>query len=110
MTIVGNGATIERSTDPNTPAFRLFYVSGGLELPAGTLTLQDLTLQNGRAQGGDGFASGGGGLGAGGAIFDQGTLVLTRMTLTDNEADGGKGGPGGGLGGGGGMSGDAHSL
>ena len=37
--IAGNGATIERSTAGGTPDFRIFYVSGGLELPAGSLTL-----------------------------------------------------------------------
>src|SRR4051812_16838302 len=88
ITIQGNGATIQRGTEPGTPAFRLFYVSGGLagELPAGGLTLTDLTLQNGSAQGGNGGSGGGGGLGAGGAIFNQGTLQLRNVTLTANEA------------------------
>ena len=49
-----------------TPAFRIFYVSGGLELSPGNLTLIDLTLANGLAQGGDGSFNAGGGLGAGG--------------------------------------------
>ena len=49
------------STAGGTPNFRLFYVSGGEELPAGTLTLQYLTLANGSAMGGMGdvFVSGG---------------------------------------------------
>jgi hypothetical protein len=109
ITIVGNGATIERSTAPDTPPFRLFCVSGGLELPAGSLTLQDLTLMGGQARGGDGFGGGGGGLGAGGAIFNQGTLNLTRVTLVGNEAVGGNGGAGTD-GGGGGMGGSADAL
>jgi hypothetical protein len=91
ITIVGNGATIERSAAPDTPAFRLFYVSGGLELPAGSLTLQNMTLMGGLAQGGNGVAGGGGGLGAGGAIFNQGTLNLFGLTLTGNQAIGGNG-------------------
>jgi hypothetical protein len=115
ISIMGNGATIERSTAPDTPPFRLFYVSGGLELHAGSLTLQDLTLSGGLAQGGDGAGDGGGGLGAGGAIFNQGTLNLSGLTLTANKALGGNGGnltgstvgPNGGGGGGMGSSGDS---
>ncbi len=44
-------------------ALRFFYVSGGLSgLSAGSLTLRNLTLENGLAKGGDsGF--GGGGMG-----------------------------------------------
>lgn len=106
--IHGNGATIARDTNPadNTPAFRLFYVSGGLELPAGSLTMDNVTLEGGLAEGGSGFG-GGGGLGAGGTIFNQGTLNLTDVTLANNTAQGGRGGTtvffaGGQIGGGGG--------
>jgi hypothetical protein len=97
LTIHGNGATIARDTNPadNTPAFRLFYVSGGLELPAGSLTMDNVTLEGGLAKGGDSgpldvvVGPGGGGMGAGGAIFNQGMLNLTSVTLTNNEALGG---------------------
>ncbi len=95
VTIVGNGATITRASVPGTPRFRFFYVSGGLSgIPAGSLTLQDLKLSNGLAQGGSSDASGGG-AGMGGAIFDQGTVALQRVTLTGNTAQGGfaNGGP-----------------
>jgi hypothetical protein len=103
ITINGNGSIIQR--DPSAIFnFRLFYVSGGMELPLGSLTLNDLTLQNGIAQGGMG---GGGGLGAGGAIFNQGTLVLNNVTLTNNEAIGGAGQLSGG---GGGMGSDSDLL
>jgi hypothetical protein len=99
----GNGAVIAR--DASAPAFRLLYVSGGMELPAGSLTMDNVTLSGGLAKGGNG---GGGGLGAGGAIFNQGTLSLTGVTLTDNEALGGTGSGVGGLSiGGGGMGSDA---
>src|SRR5262249_25427963 len=84
VSIVGNGATIERDT--SAPAFRLFYVSGGLEIAAGHLTLTDLTLENGLAHGGSGGAQAGGGAGMGGAIYNQGTLDLVRVTLTANTA------------------------
>jgi hypothetical protein len=86
VTIEGNGATIARSG--STP-FRFFYVSGGLSgIPAGSLTLQDLTLSGGLAQGGD-SAGGGGGAGMGGAVFNQGTLTLDDVTVMQNEAQGG---------------------
>jgi hypothetical protein len=101
LTINGNGATLTRSTASNTPAFRLFYVSGGIsgELPLGSLTLQNLSLTNGLAQGG-GSNPGGGGLGAGGAVFNQGNLNLNDVTLTGNQALGGNGKSGGAGGGG----------
>jgi hypothetical protein len=113
ITIEGNGSTIQRSTADGTPAFRLFYVSGGLEgeLPLGRLTLNNLTLANGLAKGGNGYLGGGGGMGAGGAIFTQGTLQLNGVTLKNNEALGGRGAAGiGGDGGGGGMGSDASGL
>ncbi len=109
LTVNGQGATIERSPASGTPAFRLFYVSGGFSgVPAGNLTLENLTLQGGFARGGDGS---GGGLGAGGAIFNQGTATLLGVTLTQNTAQGGGGGAaaggadGGGMGPGGGFGG-----
>ena len=105
-----NGIIIARSN--GVPAMRLFYVS-----PGGTLSLKNLTLTNGLAQGGVGGSgfqrggSGGGGGGVGGAIFNWGTLDLENTTLTGNRALGGAGGGAGGLGdgsggGGGGMAGD----
>jgi len=106
LTIHGNGATIQRDTASITPDFRLFYVSGGLELPAGSLTMDDLTLKGGLAKGGD-SNQGGGGLGAGGAIFNQGTLALTGVTLANNEAVGGSSGITTDGNGGGGMGGDS---
>jgi hypothetical protein len=89
VTVEGDGATITRSSAAGTPAFRFFYVSGGLSgIPAGSLTLEDLTLSNGLAQGGNG-GYGGGGAGMGGAVFDEGSLALNRVTLTANTAQGG---------------------
>jgi predicted outer membrane repeat protein len=75
LTILGNHATIERSADVSTPVFRLFDVAIG-----GTLTLQDLTLQNGISQGDDFNSS------QGGAIINQGNLFLSGVTLQDNAA------------------------
>jgi hypothetical protein len=75
LTIVGNGDTVERESS-GTPNFRLFDVASG-----GSLTLQNLTLQGGLAQG-SGAAS------EGGAIYNQGTLVLSGVTVQNNTAVG----------------------
>jgi hypothetical protein len=71
---------------------RMFAVSN-----AGSLTLENITLTHGVAQGGAGGnshlgAGGGGGAGLGGAIFNAGTLTVQNCTLTDNVAAGGAGG------------------
>jgi hypothetical protein len=117
ITIDGNGATIAAEPSPGSPPFRFFYVGAdpnsartlGYTTPgAGSLTLDDLTLSGGLAEGGSGGPSGGGGAGMGGAIFNQGTLTLDAVTLSGNQALGGSGGAvqAGQVGGGGGMSGD----
>jgi hypothetical protein len=85
VTINGNGATLTRSSSlPQTTAgsLRFFYISAGPATGApGTLFLENLTLSNGLAKGGD-SNGGGGGLGAGGAIFDQGNLRLNGVTTS----------------------------
>jgi hypothetical protein len=79
------GITIAREA-PGT-GFRLFYVDIN-----GSLTLDNLTLSGGFAQGGAG-ASGGGGAGLGGALFNQGgNVIITNSTLAANTAQGGAGG------------------
>jgi hypothetical protein len=110
LTIEGNGATITRA--PTAPKFRLLFVGAnpasantkGYASPgAGSLTLRDLTLGGGFAQGGD-SDGGGGGAGMGGAIFSQGSVTILDSTLTANTAQGGSavdpsaGGGGGGIG------------
>jgi hypothetical protein len=79
LTIIGNGDIIERSTAAGTPAFRLFDVAGG-----NSLTLENLTLQNGLAQGAGATADGG-------AIYNQGSLTLTGATVQSNTAQGSNG-------------------
>ena len=104
VTIEGNGATLDRASTgtATADALRFFYVSGGLSgLSAGSLTLKNLTLQDGLAKGGNGS---GGGMGAGGAIFCQGDLTMDGVTLMGNTA---RGGSGGNSGGGGGLGQDA---
>jgi hypothetical protein len=110
ITLSGDGDTLAISGSN----MRFFYVSGGPTftggaLPAGSLELDNLTLEGGVAQGGNGGSGGGGGLGAGGAIFNQGNLILNSDTLTNNQAIGGNGGSGI-FSGGGGMGSSADSA
>jgi predicted outer membrane repeat protein len=79
LTIIGNGDTIERSAASGTSAFRLFAVASD-----SSLTLVNLTLQNG-------FAFGSGAAADGGAVYNQGTLVLNGVTVQDNTARGADG-------------------
>src|SRR5262249_33257462 len=79
LTIVGNGQTIERSTALGTPDFRLFDVASGA-----SLTLENLTLQNG-------YESGSGSSAEGGAIYNQGSLALTGVTVQNNLVRGADG-------------------
>ena len=72
LTIVGNGNTIDAAGHG-----RLFDVAGGA-----SLTLQNLTLQNGEAL----SAKATGNSAEGGAIFNQGTLVLSGVTVQNNTA------------------------
>jgi uncharacterized repeat protein (TIGR01451 family) len=76
ITIVGNGDTIERT---GTKVFRLFDVASG-----GSLTLENLTLTGGLAQG-TGVAA------DGGAVYSSGTLTLSGVTVTSNRAEGSNG-------------------
>jgi hypothetical protein len=119
ITVVGNGATISRSTVSGTPAFRLFFVGAAPSAPgtpswttpgAGGLVLENVTLSGGLALGGSGDGGGGGGgLGAGGAIYNQGATVLFDVTMTGNTAHGGSAAGAGAGTGGGGMGADAAS-
>lgn len=109
ITIEGNGHTI--SAGGNN---RIFFLNS-------SATIQNVTLSGGVAKGGnggDGFNSGGGGLGAGGAIFvNSGNATVSNVSFSNNRATGGNGGGfytnggttggggGGGLGGSGGTGG-----
>jgi hypothetical protein len=83
ITILGNGATIQRSTDlfssspctDSTSSFRIFFVD-----LSGDLTLENLTLRNGCAD----FSIA---TGAGGAIFNRGVVTLNECTVSNNEAN-----------------------
>lgn len=78
LTIIGNGDIIERSTAAGTAAFRLFQVAQG-----SSLTLQNVKLQNGLAQGSAGAPAA-----DGGAFYNLGTLTVSGSTLSGNSAGG----------------------
>ncbi len=104
VTIQGTRQTITLAS--GTPAMRLFAVT-----PTGNLTLEDLTLSNGIAQGGAGGAGeGGGAAGLGGAIYNQGTLTILDSALTGNQAIGGSNNATTADGGGGGLGGPADAT
>jgi len=102
-----NGLGVANLTISGGGTSRIFWIQNG------AITIQNLTLANGYAKGGDGN---GGGMGAGGAIFmhegkEGGTgsinLSLVNVNLSNNRAVGGNASSdeigGGGLGGNGGV-------
>ena len=106
-TVNGNGVTLSGNN-----ASRVFFVSSG----TGTVSLQNLTVANGKAQGGSGgFGAfgGGGAAGLGGGLFiNEGTVTISNVSFANNQAVGGVGGAGGvnseGSGGGGGIGGNGR--
>ncbi len=102
----GSGITLSAAGT----TMRLFDVTS-----TGNLTLENLTLTGGTAQGFAGGnanlgGAGGGGAGLGGAILNQGTLTIESSTLTGNTAQGGAGGSAQSLHGGGGAGGAGLSY
>ncbi len=116
ITINGNNSIIERSSAGGTPYFRIFYIGA---TPSYNLTLNNVTVRNGRAgdapspgQGGGyggGIANFGGALtvnnstisgnrtgngdwdGDGGGIYSNGQLTVTNSTISSNSTDAGNG-------------------
>jgi len=73
-------------------------IDGSAALPGffaekGSITLENLTLQNLRSTGGvGGSGAGGGGMGAGGALFiDQAAVTISNVTINSCSAQGGQG-------------------
>ncbi len=83
VTVVGNGATIVRSSSSGTPVFRFFDVAS-----SGHLTLSALTLSNGITNNG---SSGGG------AIDTHGVTSVTGTTFTGNSSPSASGTSGGAI-------------
>ena len=92
ITIDGQNHTIDAESNN-----RIFFLNS-------SATIQNVTLANGAATGGDGGnGGGGGGMGAGGAIFvNTGTATISNVSFSGNNATGGSGGNPADLGGGGG--------
>ncbi len=118
LDIVGNGAAL----DGANPNLTVSDIQRGLFVYAGTVAVDDLTIENAKAVGGAGGSGGGGGAGLGGGLFvgsnvagDAGAVTLTDVTFSNDGAIGGAGGAvgnyrsggGGGLGGAGGNGGAA---
>jgi hypothetical protein len=107
ITIVGNNHSL--SGDVNSNGSNDSGDVRPLFILSGSVNISDLSITNGRAEGGSG---GGGGLG-GGLFIYNGNVSLTNVRFTNNIAQGGSGGGGGGMfgnsggGGGGGLFGNA---
>lgn len=82
LTVVGNGAVIERGGAAGTPAFRLLDVAAG-----GTLTLRGLTLRGGLALGSPVYGATPA-WSQGGAIYNKGALTQVGVTVRGNTARG----------------------
>ncbi|MDP2697549.1 autotransporter domain-containing protein [Thalassospira sp.] len=100
ITLNGNGNTLSGNN-----AFR------GLFVYSGTVAINDLTIENAVASGGDAGQATGGGAGLGGALFvkDGASVTISNLVAQNNAATGGDGGAqtaAGITGGGGGMGGD----
>jgi hypothetical protein len=80
ITIEGEGATIERSSAATLPHFRIFHVA-----TSGNLTLNQVTVSNGRATSGSLPTNTGGG------IVNFGMLSLVNSIISGNYATNGGG-------------------
>jgi hypothetical protein len=83
LTIVGNGAVIERSVAAGTPAFRLVAVETGA-----SLTAENLTLQNGWSVYVV-YSSSPSAPAQGGAVSNHGSAVLRNVTVLNSVAQSG---------------------
>lgn len=107
ITLSGVLPQVERNITINGGNFTLSgdNTQSGLFVKSGTVAINDLTIANARAQGGNGGrgkgaprspggAGGGGGGGLGGALFvaSGASVTVSNVTLRDNLARGGNGG------------------
>src|SRR6266550_2177803 len=82
VTIVGNGATITRSTTGGTPAFRFFIVDD-----TGSLDISNVTLSNGSTPPASGTPNHGGA-----AIINRNLLTATGVAFLNNNSQASTGG------------------
>jgi len=97
LNMIGNGATLNGAN-----------AQAGFVVQAGSVSFQNMTIANMKAQGGNGNGLGGGGAGLGGGLFvgadtagNVGNVTLTNITFSGNAAQGGNGSGGGSSGSGG---------
>ena len=86
MTINGSGAstlTVQRSTAPATPDFRILQINAGR-----TVTIDALTIANGQVSDSSGL---------GGGISNRGTLTITNSAISGNQINSGSTQFGGGI-------------
>jgi autotransporter-associated beta strand protein len=99
LPIITTGMTINGgvgTTISGNQLYRAFFVNTANSTDA--VNFNNLTIADGYAHGGNGGASGGGGLGAGAAIFvNTGAVRVSNITLSGNMAQGGQGGIGNSL-------------
>src|ERR687886_3116998 len=88
IAIVGNNHSL--SGDANNDGINDSGDVRPLFILSGNVNISDLSITNGRAQGGNGGGGGGGGLGGGLFIYD-GDVSLTNVAFTNNIAQGGRG-------------------
>ncbi len=77
ISISGNRATIMRSKADNTPGFRIFHVG-----PKGDLTLNEVTIRNGKAPGTNSIY----GAAYGGGIYSDGLMIINNSIISGNVA------------------------
>ncbi|MBR8826683.1 MAG: VCBS repeat-containing protein [Gomphosphaeria aponina SAG 52.96 = DSM 107014] len=110
LTIKGNDHTISGDDNNNGVADKDGSDSPILFIKQGTVSIENVTLENGVAKGGD-SNNGGGGAGMGGALFIyQGNVKLTNVNFKNNHAVGGSRGISGLGHSGGGMGGNSSST
>ena len=97
LNVVGNGATLNGAN-----------AQAGFVVQAGSVSFQNMTIANMKAQGGNGNGLGGGGAGLGGGLFvgadtagNVGNVTLTNVTFSGDAAQGGNGSGSGSTGAGG---------
>ena len=115
VTILGNNFTLSGNNQFRGLFVAAFQPGTGTLIPV-AVSIQDLTVANALARGGEGGPSGsqpgGGGAGLGGALFvaSGAEVTVSNLSLVNNSATGGGGGsnaaPYSGEGGGGGMGGN----
>jgi len=109
------------SIDGNNDGINLIVLDGGLSggvppyyrgfiVKQGSIEIENMTLQNMYAAGGNGGPGGGGGMGAGAALFIyEADVSLSNLIIQNNAIQGGNGATGTG-GGGGGMGGNGGNT